>query len=100
MTTLTTLVMLIFTVLENIRKMITPAQISGKSEESLIQTRSKMFAKQKATSSLQLLPDPNSLDQHFKTADLQTFIWRQCLQHNVNYVSLEGKGWVKIIETL
>eukprot|EP00795_Rhopilema_esculentum_P003494 gene3494-1875_t len=67
---------------------------AGKSEESLIQTRSKMFEKQKTKSSLQLLPDPNSLDQHLKRADLQTFIWRKCLLHNVNYVSAEGRGWV------
>ena len=80
--------------LNNARIFMQTTVYAGKSEESLVQTRSKIFAKQKAKSSLQLLPDQNSLDQHLKTADLQTFIWRQCLQHNVNYVSPEGKEWV------
>ena len=50
--------------LNNARIFMQTTVYACKSEESLVQTRSKMFARQKAKSSVQLLPDPNSLDQH------------------------------------
>ena len=49
----------------------------GKETDSVVDTRSKMYEKQKQKASSSLIPDPDSLNQHLKRARLQTMIWTQ-----------------------
>ena len=51
----------------------------GKEGEGFVETRMHMYKRQKIKSSLTLLPDLSSTKEHLKRADLQAYIWYQCL---------------------
>ena len=67
----------------------------GKDDEDIVQTRVRMYEKMKEKCSSKLIPDPNSSSHHLKRADLQTYIWRQCMRREINYPDVEGRGWIK-----
>ena len=48
---------------------------------------------QKYKSSSWLIPDTRSTDEHLKRADLQTFIWRQCMKNIIEYPDPIDRGW-------
>eukprot|EP00794_Sanderia_malayensis_P002977 gene2977-3431_t len=66
---------------------------SGNSKESITETRTKMYQKQKTKSSSSLIPDESSVAEHVKRSDLQTLIWKQCLLQNIVTPTLENRGW-------
>ena len=47
-----------------------------------------------------MIPDTHSTDEHFKRADLQTFIWRQCMSNIIEYPDPIGRGWQASTEDL
>ena len=51
----------------------------GTGNETFTQTRLRMFNKQKIKSSMSILPDENSLNEHIKRSDLQSKVWYQCM---------------------
>lgn len=66
---------------------------SGKDEDTITQTRAKMYAKQIIKSSANLIPDESSTIQHLKRVNLQAFIWKQCTCQNMVIPTVEGRGW-------
>lgn len=67
----------------------------GIETDSVVDTRSKMYEKQKQKASSSLIPDPDSLNQHLKRARLQTMIWTQSGQQNIDYPNPTEYGWVQ-----
>ena len=66
----------------------------GRDGEDYVQTRIRMYEQQKTKSSLSLLPDKHSAEQHLKRANLQTYLWMQCLQKDIDYPSIDDDtGW-------
>ena len=47
-----------------------------KDNESIVETRSQMYKKQKQKSSSNLIPNQSSLLEHLKRNKLQTIIWK------------------------
>lgn len=66
----------------------------GQRNESYIETRVRMYQKQKVKSSESLIPDENSTLQHLKRSWYQCFIWLHCLQDEIPYPDIdEDFGW-------
>ena len=40
-----------------------------------------------------MISDTYSTDEHLKRADLQTFIWRQCMKNIIEYPDPINRGW-------
>ena len=67
----------------------------GKDNESIAETRSRMYEKQKQNSSRNLIPDQSSLYEHPKRTKLQTMIWNQCCEQNIVYPDPNNYYWIK-----
>jgi hypothetical protein len=52
-----------------------------------------MYDQQRVKSSLGLLPDKHSLQEHRKRSNLQAYIWKQCLKQDIDYPTPEDNGW-------
>ena len=52
----------------------------------------RMHNNQKLKSSLSLVPDASSAREHINRAELQCYIWRQCLQQTIDYPSPVNRG--------
>lgn len=65
----------------------------GKPDEEFVDTRIRMYEQLKTKSSLTLLPDRYSAEEHVKRANLQTYIWKQCLHKDIDYPNPEEGGW-------
>ena len=55
--------------------------------------RIRMYEQQKIKSSLTLLPDKHSAEEHVKQPNLQAYIWKQCVLKDINYPNPEECGW-------
>ena len=42
-----------------------------------------------------ILPDPDSLKEHIKRANLQAYYWRHYLEHNITKVDSCRTGWLR-----
>ena len=73
---------------------------SGKKNETFVSTRKWLDKNQKYKNSSQLIPDTHSTDEHIKRADLQTFIWRQCIKNIIKYPDNIDSGWQTSMEGL
>ena len=69
---------------------------SGIENETFVSTRKRLDENQKYINSSRLIPDTHSIDEHLKQADLQTFIWRQCMENTIEYPYSSGRGWQDI----
>ena len=65
----------------------------GRPNETITDTRVRMFQSQKDKSSVNLIADEASITQHLLRADLQTYIWKQCTLQNMSMPSIDGRGW-------
>ena len=66
----------------------------GNKGECHVDTRIRMYERQKVKSSLGIIPAENSTTQHLKRSCLQAYIWHQCTQQMINYPPLtEAWGW-------
>ena len=66
---------------------------SGKKNESVTETRCRMYSEQKTKSSMNLIPDKSSLLEHLKRSNLQIYIWKQCTEQNITIPARAGNGW-------
>ena len=76
------------------KKFVQTIMYPGKDNESIAETRSRMYEKQKQKSSSNLIPDQSSLYEHLNRAKLQ-MIWNQCCKQNIVYPDPNDFGWVK-----
>jgi len=65
----------------------------GEQDEDFVETRICMYEQQKNKSSLTLLHDKHSAEEHVKRSNLQAYIWKQCIFKDINYSNLEECGW-------
>ena len=72
----------------------------GKENETFVSTRKRLCKSQKYKNSSRLIPDTHSADEHLKQADLQTFIWIQCMENIIEYPDLIDRGWQASTEGL
>ena len=68
-------------------------KLRGRPNETITDTRVRMFQSQKDKSSVNLIADEASITQHLLRADLQTYIWKQCTLQNMTIPSIDGRGW-------
>ena len=66
---------------------------SGKKDETITQTRCRMYTKQMIKSSANLIPDVSSAMEHLKRAVLRTYIWKQCTDQNITIPAIDERGW-------
>ena len=59
----------------------------GKINEELVETRMRQFNMMKTKTTQTILPDPHSLKEHIKRANLQAYYWRHYIEHNITKVS-------------
>ena len=86
--------------LENMLTFMQTVMYAGKDGEDYVETRIKMYEQQRVKSSLTLLPDRNSSQQHLKRSNLQAYIWKQCLQQDIYYPTPKKHGWQQTDEGL
>ena len=67
---------------------------NGEKGESYIETRVRMYQKQKVKSSEGIIPDENSTLQHLKRCWLQCYIWCHCTEKQIDFPPIdETFGW-------
>ena len=66
---------------------------SGKENKTFVSTWKRLYENQKYKNSSRLIPDTHSTHDHLKRADLQTFIWRQCMGNIIEYPHPIDRGW-------
>ena len=79
--------------LENMLIFIQTVMHPGKEGEDYVETRIRMYEKQRVKSSLGLLPDKHSCQEYLKRSNLQAYIWKQCLMQDIDYPMPEDNGW-------
>ena len=66
----------------------------GNKDECYVDTRIRMYERQKVKSSSGIIPDENSTTQHLQRNCFQAYIWHQCTQQIIDYPPLnETCGW-------
>ena len=68
--------------------------------ETFVYTRKRLYKNQKHKNSSRFISDTHSIDEHLKRADLQKFIWRQCMENIINYPDPIDRGWQASMEGL
>ncbi len=66
---------------------------NGKIDESLVQTRIRLYKGLKTKSSEALPPDPDSLTQAIIRVHLQSYYWLQCQELQMRDIDMENNGW-------
>ena len=77
------------------KKSFQTSMYPGKDNESISETRSQMYEKQKQKSSSNSIPDQSNLHEYLKRAKLQTMIWNQCCEQNILHPDPIKYGWLK-----
>ena len=67
----------------------------GKTNEELVETRMRQYNTMKTKTTQTILPDPHSLKEHIKRANLQAYYWRHYLERNVTKVDPCRAGWLR-----
>ena len=79
--------------LENMLTFMQTVMYPGKENEKYVETRIRIYEQQKVKSSLSLLPDKHSSMEHLKRSNLQAYIWKQCLNKDIDYPPPGDNGW-------
>ena len=66
---------------------------SGRKNETVAETRCRMYDQQETKSSMNLIPDKSSLLEYLKRSNLQTYKWKQCTKQNITMPAFAGNGW-------
>ena len=77
----------------NLKLFVQTVMYSGRSSETYLETRIRLYKQQKQKTSTSLPPDPNSLFHALWRAQLQVYIWRRCNEININIVDPLNYGW-------
>ena len=75
-------------------KFLQTMMYGGKENETIVQTRCKMYERQKQKNSSSLIPDESSVLEHLKRAKYQSIIWNQCQKRDIIYPDPEEYGWI------
>ena len=67
----------------------------GKTNEELVETRMRQYNTMKTKTTQTILPDPHSLKEHIKRANLQAYYWRHYLEHNKIKVDPSAADWLR-----
>ena len=67
----------------------------GKTNEELVETRMIQYNTMKTKTTQTILPDPHSLKEHIKRANLQAYYWQHYLEHNITEVDPCRAGWLR-----
>ena len=67
----------------------------GKTNDELVETRMRQYNTMKTKAIQTVSPDPHSLKEHIKRANLQSYYWRHYLEHNIIKVGPCRAGWLK-----
>ena len=68
---------------------------SGKTNDELVETRIRQYNKIKTKATQTILPDPCSLKEHIKRANLQAYYWQHYSEHNIKKVDTCRAGWLR-----
>eukprot|EP00795_Rhopilema_esculentum_P006387 gene6387-11826_t len=67
---------------------------NGEIKESYLDTRVRIYQKQKLKSSEGIIPDENSAMQHLKRSWLQCYVWCHCTESQIDFPTIdETFGW-------
>ena len=80
---------------KSFKKLVEKIMNPGKDNESVAETRSRMYEKQKQKSSSNLISEQSILHEYLKRAKPQTMIWNQCCEQNIVYPDPTDYGWVR-----
>ena len=79
--------------IEDLQRFIQIVMYNGKSSESYIKTRIRLYENQKIKTSTSLPPDPDSLLQDLKRKQFQVNIWKQLDKVWMTLVDPKLYGW-------
>ena len=77
----------------NIEKFIQTVCYAGRIDESLVETRVRLYEKQKVKTSQSLPADPDSMKQAILRINYQMYYWKRSDQAIVDEIPLEENGW-------
>ena len=78
--------------IEDLKEFISTIMYNGNKKESYLQVGMRLYQQQKEKSSMSLPPDPDSLLQALKRAQLQTILWQQCGEAAIKQLDPEQYG--------
>ena len=67
----------------------------GKINEELVKTRMRQYSTKETKRTQTILPDPHSLKEHIKRANLQAYYWQHYLEHNIAKEDPCRAGWLR-----
>eukprot|EP00795_Rhopilema_esculentum_P008797 gene8797-14830_t len=72
---------------------------NGEIKESYLDTRVRIYQKQKLYSSEGIIPDENSAMQHLKRSWLQCYVWCHCTESQIDFPTIdETFGWSQNVD--
>lgn len=78
---------------EKIKEFIRTTMYNGKSAESYLETRVRLYKSMKTKTSMSIPPDQHSMVQAIKRVHYQAFHWYRCTDIRIPNISLEDHGW-------
>ena len=78
---------------EDCMKFIQTTLYAGCEEETYVETRIRLYKKQKQKISMNLPPDADCCRQAIFRAHYQAYYWTHCLQSNIPSINFEDNGW-------
>ena len=67
----------------------------GKVNEELVKTRMRQYSTMETKRTQTISPDPHSLKEHIKRANLQAYYWQHYLEHNITKEDPCRAGWLR-----
>ena len=80
---------------ENSKKFIQIFVYGGKETEELVDTRIRNYDALNIKTTQSILPDPTSLTQHIRRANLQCYYWKCCVKPTIEKIEPTTSGWVR-----
>ena len=74
-------------------------KIYSKEAEGIVETRMRQYNELKTKATHVILPDPNSLTQHIKWANIQAYYWMHCMNKDIKKSDPRLSGWKREEET-
>eukprot|EP00794_Sanderia_malayensis_P016276 gene16276-biopygen13830 len=79
--------------LEKVKEFIRTVFYNGKTTETYVTTRLRIYKELKVKSSSAIPPDPDSAEEAIKRANYQLFHWLRCAEMMMPDASMEMNGW-------
>ena len=78
---------------DDVEKFIRTVCYSGRKDESLVETRVRLYQKQKVKTSQSLPADPDSMKQAILRINYQLYYWLRSDQPMIEIIPLQENGW-------